>query len=346
MVKTQLHDITDHHFAGSKVEYIYSNCIGGIFSDEEQARTGFVRFSFQFDIRLNSKNAKPDMSSLKTGGEVILKDVTAEETADGYAVTVITETDKISFVCDYFHSSLMRYSGMSYRDIYPERKVPEISEDWFAEEENVQIADDLTVVRRNYCRKWFNAEGKLTGAHSYGKYRLLKNGEEVCAWVNQDDQAMPECALIQHSSGRRYVGFHVDLYGISYVDPDSGEVYHYVPEGYSHDYRRVCGESFIITAVHYDAASDLAAYSGCYWAGPYEVFAGDLSDPLNYDPHLVRLADILEEMLGEEDEGDDIDFVRWEDDALIVKMNKEEITVPKSKIREKVKKLGASDKNG
>jgi hypothetical protein len=83
MQKSEIHDIQDYHYAGSEVDYIYDNGIAGFFSDEERERTGFVRFSFQFDVRLNSKNAKPDMRSLKTGGEVTIKDITAAETADG-----------------------------------------------------------------------------------------------------------------------------------------------------------------------------------------------------------------------------------------------------------------------
>lgn len=348
MDTTQIHDITDYHFAGSKVKYFCQNWISGYFPDAERERTGFCMFSFTFQCRYQSKNEQPVFKNPTPDEPVILEALTAEQREDGIAVTLTVNGKTFSFVCDSIHSSLKRYDGKSYKNIYAECCAPdsvEISEDWFAEEDSVTVADDLTMVRRHYCRKWFNAEGKLTGAHTYGKYRLLKNGEEVCAWVNVDDQAMSNGALIQHSSGHRYFGFHVDLYGISYVDPDSGAVYHYVPEGYSHDYRTQCGESFIITDVHYDAASDLVAYGGCYWAGPGEVFAGDLSNPLHYNPYLVRLADVVEEMLDEEYEGDDIDFVRWEPDALIVKMNNQEYVIPKTKIREQVQKNESSDKN-
>ncbi|MBR5371588.1 MAG: hypothetical protein IK130_05170 [Oscillospiraceae bacterium] len=343
MQKSEIHDIQDYHYTGSKVDYIYDNGIAGWFSDEERERTGFVRFSFQFNVRLNSKNAKPDMSSLKTGGEVTIKDITAAETADGYAVTVTTETNTVSFVCDYFYSHLECYDGTSYKNIFPEREEPELSEEWFEGEHTEQITDGLELVRRHYCRKWFNAEGKLTGAHSFCTYRLLKNGNELHAWTNIDDQVTLREPLIQHSSGRQYYAYHVDLYGISYIDTETGEHYDYVPEGFSHDYRTPCGESFIITDIHYDRDSDLIAYGGCYWAGPGEVFAGDFTNPLHYNPHLLRIPDILEEITGEEYEGDDVDFVRWEHDALIVKMNKQEIAVSKSMIWEKVQN-GASDK--
>ena len=45
MQKSEIHDIQDYHYAGSKVDYIYDNGIAGFFSDEERERTGFVRFS-------------------------------------------------------------------------------------------------------------------------------------------------------------------------------------------------------------------------------------------------------------------------------------------------------------
>ncbi|MBO7473019.1 MAG: hypothetical protein J6U00_03290 [Ruminococcus sp.] len=333
MASTEIHDITDYNYSGSKLKYFCHNWISGYFPEPERERTGFCMFSLTFQCKYQSKHVQPVFENPTPNKPAILEELTAEQCEDGVAVTLTVNGTTFSFVCDVINSSLKRYEGKSYRNIYDESIVPEISEEWFESEDSVTLADDLIMVRRHYCRKWFNAEGKMTGAHTYGKYRLLKNGAEVCSWVNVDDQAMPNGALIQHSNGRRYIGFHVDLYGISYVDPDSGEVYHYVPEGYSHDYRIECGESFIITNVHYDAASDLVAYGGCYWAGPDEVFAGDLRDPLHYDPHLVRLADIVEEMIGEEDEVDDINFVRWEPDALIVKMNKQEYVIPKRKLR-------------
>ena len=68
--------------------------------------------------------------------------------------------------------------------------------------------------------------------------------------------------------------------------------------------------------IHYDPQTNLAAYSGCYWAGSDDVMVGDLSDPLNFDPHLVSVDDILTPS-GEPDY-EDIFFVRFENGKLVV----------------------------
>ncbi|MDE5854477.1 MAG: hypothetical protein K2H19_05380, partial [Ruminococcus sp.] len=44
----------------------------------------------------------------------------------------------------------------------------------------------------------------------------------------------PFTEIIHHKNGHRYYPFHVDLYGISYLDVDTLEVYNYIPEGYEH----------------------------------------------------------------------------------------------------------------
>ncbi|MBO5103721.1 MAG: hypothetical protein J6B74_01480, partial [Ruminococcus sp.] len=70
--------------------------------------------------------------------------------------------------------------------------------------------------------------------------------------------------IIHHKNGHRYYAFHVDLYGISFLDVDTLEVYNYIPEGYKHNDDRMCGESFLIYDVHYDIKSNLIAYYGTY----------------------------------------------------------------------------------
>lgn len=121
--------------------------------------------------------------------------------------------------------------------------------------------------------------------------------------------------IIHHRNGHRYYPFHVDLYGISYLDVDTLEVYHYIPEGFEHNEEYRCGESFIITDIDYDRESNLIAYGGCYWAFPYDVMVGDFSEPLNFNPHLVNMHGILDP---KSDFCDDIDFKEWKDNRLYV----------------------------
>lgn len=166
---------------------------------------------------------------------------------------------------------------------------------------------------------------------------LTKNGEHVFSFKCTYNHACVYKGLVYHSNCHKYLPFQVDLYGISYLDLDSGEVYNYIPEGYPHDIDAYCGESFIITAIHYDHPSNLIAYGGCYWAGPSEVMVGDFSEPLNYDPHLISICEIID---SENDECNDLDFVRFEDGKLIVKnYENREFSLDLAEVKAKIKAL-------
>lgn len=92
-----------------------------------------------------------------------------------------------------------------------------------------------------------------------------------------------------------------------------------------------------MTDIHYDPSSDIVAYGGCYWGGPYDVMAGDLSDPLNYDPHLVSINSIIDP---EYDEGWDVDFVCFEDGKLTVKTDSgKEFSINIEELKERINAL-------
>lgn len=154
--------------------------------------------------------------------------------------------------------------------------------------------------------------------------------------------------IIRHSNGHRYFPFHVDLYGISYLDVDTLEVYNYIPEGYEHPEDYMCGESFIITDIHYDSESNLIAYGGCYWAGPSEVMVGDFSNPLDFNPHLVRLYHIFDIYEDEEIYLDDVDFIEWKNGRLYVKCCYENFTKEESisieELKDMINKLTKGEK--
>ncbi|MDE6780432.1 MAG: hypothetical protein K2J40_03110 [Ruminococcus sp.] len=149
------------------------------------------------------------------------------------------------------------------------------------------------------------------------------------------DHTRPFTEIIHHKNGHRYYPFHIDLYGISFLDVDTMEVYNYIPEGYEHDDKYMCGESFIITDIHYDKESNLIAYGGCYWAAPYEVMVGDFSDPLNFNPHLVSLRNILDP----EYDYDDIDFKEWKNNRLYALCDSEEKSVSIEELRNMINEL-------
>ncbi len=331
-------DITEHCYHDGTVTRLNQHYFEGIFPEEETKATGLVTFRiyFQFEEVPDILKNLPDVKD----ADILSFTVTPCENGYDVKLCILAEEfQAIAFQCRNMQCNLYRYKGKSYRNIYNEIDFSEISDyftdEWYEGEEQISIADDLNMIHKKYIFKKYNAEGILITGHSFGKYQVLKNGIEIYSFVNDDDQVTLKNPLIYHSNGRRYLAFHVGLYGISYLEPDSGEVYNYIPEGCTHDYRLPYGESFIITDIHYDEKSDFVAYGGCYWAGPSEVFVGDLRNPLQYDPHLVRIHELLDPKW---EEFDDIDFVRWEEETFVLNCDGKEISVPLDKLRKAFRK--------
>lgn len=223
----------------------------------------------------------------------------------------------LDFSCKQIYRHLEMYKGKSYKNVYPEwskslEKFAYVeSGEYFKEEEDIELPEGYLLIVKSYVdmneqaiKAWLDVcELTKNSEHVYG-YKCTYNHPCTCK------------GLIYHSNGHKYLPFQVDLYGISYLDLESGEVYNYIPEGYPHDIDDYSGESFIITDIHYDPQSNLIAYGGCYWAHYYDVMVGDFSEPLNYDPHLISVSEIIDP---EHEEGYEFDFVRFENDYLVVK---------------------------
>lgn len=163
------------------------------------------------------------------------------------------------------------------------------------------------------------------------QYRVTKAHAEKCTIKKSEKILYEYCCFynhpryftefIYHQNGHRYFPFHINLYGISYLDIDTLETFNYIPEGYPHLYPAPMGESFIITDIHYDKNTNLIAYGGCYWGGGGEVMVGDFSNPLNFNPHLINIHTILDP---DYDNIEDIDFKEWHDGKLYVKCDSKE----------------------
>ena len=149
--------------------------------------------------------------------------------------------------------------------------------------------------------------------------RFLKDGVLFFEHVSSSHHGYRFKEIIRHRNGHRYIAYHPDLYGIGFYDLDTDEHYEYIAEGYLPG-----GESFIVTDIHYDSEKDLIACGGCYWAGPYGTIVFDLSDPLHFDPVPVYIRDVCMGDNDEDDEyDDDWDFVRWEEDGIVVRTDSE-----------------------
>lgn len=223
----------------------------------------------------------------------------------------------LEFLCKWIYRNLEMYKGKSYKNVYPEwekylDKIAYVeSTEYFREEEDIELPEGYSLNVKSYTDMDKHAiKARLDCAE------LTRNGEHVYSYRCTYNHPRACKGLVYHRNGHKYLPFQVDLYGISYLDLDNGEVYNYIPEGYPHDIDAYCGESFIITNIHYDPQSNLIAYGGCYWAGPCDIMVGDFSEPLNYDPHLISVNEIIDP---ENDECYELDFVRFEENYLVVK---------------------------
>ncbi|MDE6833599.1 MAG: hypothetical protein K2J39_05060, partial [Ruminococcus sp.] len=207
----------------------------------------------------------------------------------------------------------------SYKNVYNSEKHNEFIEsqrylidDKFLDETKIyDLSDGFSVE----CSIYIDGEQKedYFATTAFVNKVTIKNKDKVIyQYYCCDEHSFIFNEIIYHKNGHKYYPFHVYLYGISFLDVDTLEVYNYFPDGYEHDDKYMCGESFIITDIHYDIESNLIAYGGCYWACPCEVMVGDFSEPMNFNPHLVNLHDVLDP----EYNYDDIDFKEWKNNRL------------------------------
>lgn len=213
-----------------------------------------------------------------------------------------------------------------------------IDDKFLSETENYELSDGFSLEISIY------EEEQQSKGHTVfisAQKVTLKNADKtVYEYYCFYDHVKPFTEIIHHKNGHRYYAFHIDLYGISFLDVDTLEVYNYIPEGYEHNKEYRCGESFIITYVHYDKESNLIAYGGCYWASPYEVMVGDFSNPLDFNPYLISLRDILDPEYNYED----IDFKEWKHNRLYVSCDKEEKSLSAEELRSMINELTVKGK--
>lgn len=231
----------------------------------------------------------------------------------------------LTFQCENCNIDFLRYRGIDYTNVYVTDKYKDLvkqylyleNEKYFEEEKVVQITDEFSLVEKSYL----HADGirQICLSRNF----LQRNGKTIYSYLSIDGHHNSYKELIYHRNGHRYYPYHVDLYGISYIDVDTLEKYNYIPRGYDNNYGVVCGESFIITNLYYDPNTNLVAYEGCYWAGTFDVMVGDLTHPLNFNPHLVSVHEWLDPEY-EEFEFGDIDFEKWNENSLTVKIDSNE----------------------
>lgn len=282
-----------------------------------------------FDISFRKINTPMPTERINKHQEGILKNIAVEGNKEnGFNVHIEIKNCGgqfvLDFLCEDFHIHFLRYRGVDYTNVFGSDRYNEDvkkylyleDEKYFEDECEIEIEDGISLLQKNYLHK------DDLRYFFMSRYYIQKDGEIIYSYISVDGHHIPHKKLIYHKNGHRYYPHHVDLYGISYIDVDTLEVYNYVPKGYDNDYDVCCGESFIITGVHYDSNTNLVAYEGCYWADTMDVMVGDLTNPLDFNPELVSIHEMIDP---EYEETDDVDFYKWNEDSLSVKLDNGEI---------------------
>lgn len=83
------------------------------------------------------------------------------------------------------------------------------------------------------------------------------------------------------------------------------------------------------------------AYGGCFWGGPYELYVGDLSNVLNFNPHLACIRKLIAAAVNYDIY--DVDFLKWDYSELLVRAKMDggagEYMVSVADIKEEIARL-------
>ena len=154
------------------------------------------------------------------------------------------------------------------------------------------------------------------GVYRAARHQLLDSGGQVVyTWDNINDDG-EFYRLFPHANGNHYLVFREDLYGYSVLEVETGRTMHYIPEKSWPLDGRQGEETFIWTNVAYDAATNLLAVSGCYWACPNGTLLLDFADPLAEQDWKVWL-DVQNVVDPDYDLYDDINLERFGKNGLL-----------------------------
>lgn len=118
-------------------------------------------------------------------------------------------------------------------------------------------------------------------------------------------------SVIEHSNGKSYLIFSIDVFGYSIMDLSNYKVYHFIPE----ESFRENEETFIWTDVYYCKSNNILAVGGCYWAWPFSSEFFDFSSPESLPYKRLYSSNDME---GEIIIDAEVTPLRWNDDGTIV----------------------------
>lgn len=176
-------------------------------------------------------------------------------------------------------------------------------------EETKLLSDGKHTLRTSFYRDesheilQFNAHTSKTEVLDY-------SGNKV-AEVRNINCSVDFFSEVEHSNGKRYLLFSIDLYGYSIMDLSNYKVYDYIPEESFSGQE----ETFIWTDVLYCRRNNVIAVDGCIWACPSSTYFYDFSNPEQLPYDLICSSYDME---GEINIDTDVTPLYWNEDGTIV----------------------------
>jgi hypothetical protein len=175
-------------------------------------------------------------------------------------------------------------------------------------EETFKKNDGMKIISKYY----------LTKDKKYCEFnKIYKNNNLLHEYFNLYDHSF-FCEYIKYSNGSDYIFYKEDLYGYSVFEINTKNVFNYYPTATFKDNK----ETFVGLDIHYNINNDIFAVGGCYWACPSDVFLIKINNPMEQFSELINIHKIIDP---EYNKYDNIDFVRWENNDIILKLEQKEI---------------------
>lgn len=143
------------------------------------------------------------------------------------------------------------------------------------------------------------------------KTQVLDSSGTTVAEVSNISYSVDFFSEVEHSNGKRYLLFSIDLYGYSIMDLSNYKVYHYIPEESFTGHE----ETFIWTDALYCCKNNILAVDGCIWASPWSTYFFDFTNPVKLPYDLICSS---YDMDGDLNISSDVTPMRWNDDGTMV----------------------------
>jgi hypothetical protein len=183
--------------------------------------------------------------------------------------------------------------------------------------------DCLKIISEYYCTK---------DKEYCEKNKIYKNNNLLHEYFNLYDQGF-FCEYIKYSNGMDYIFYKEDLYGYSVFEVNTKNVFNYYPRATFKDQE----ETFIGTDIHYNIKNNIFAVGGCYWACPSDVFLLKTGNPMEQFIGLINIHEIIDPGYKKYN---DIDFMEWEKNDIILKVeHKEIIKITEKEYMDKIIKI-------